>query len=75
MTDRQTNRQTELDHATPPVTIGCIYIVLRCGLKYNLLAGAFVRFAEYRTGRVGALAGHVEVRLPLSLTIHIAIPR
>jgi len=28
--DRQTDRQT--DHVTLSVTIGCIYVVLRCGL-------------------------------------------
>jgi len=31
VTDRQTDRQT--DHATPSVTIGRIYVVLRCSLK------------------------------------------
>jgi len=39
--DRQTNRQT--DYATPSVTIGCTYVVLRCGLIITI-TGVLVFF-------------------------------
>jgi len=35
VTDRPTDRQT--DRATPSVTIGRIYVVLRCGLKIQII--------------------------------------
>ena len=45
VTDRQTDRQTQIDYATPSVTTDCIYIITTAmrpkKLAYELLKDAF----------------------------------